>query len=968
MDLSVRDTLCLFVLVDPQNGSKEMKKGFAVSILTVLIALPILGFGQGKLPANPIKTIYITPTSHYDFGFVEPPDAVRERAARHIDEVIRVAESDPNFRWTIESVWQVNEWLQRAKKPSSVLPKDTQKIARLMNLIKSGRVALSMSWGSMHTDFMGEEELNRLFYDYAKLEQTYGIHSELALMDDVPGHPTSIPSVLAGSGGKYLVVGANTFINNATSVAPGNVPFYWQSPDGSKVLTWISQSPRGGYTEAMTDFYLDPYSLDPYTARTPFEMFNSDLAGKRTPLQIMEIGINALLDRYDKAGYKYDSVMAIYAHDFVEPDNVKNLERAVKMWNSRHRDVQLKIATPPEFLKHIESKYGAQLPTIRGEWSGLWSEAKTQSPKISALARYSHDHVPAAESLWSALAMTRRIPFPVGNMTQLYDLMFTYDEHSGAGNTGWPQLNNAEALREQNRQYVGFMTTAKAETDRLLDTGVEALVRPSRFDTVQRDTEGHWSAVVYNPLSFSRDDVVRLKPPRKNTRITAVRDVSSGTDLPFDIDENGNAIFIANQIPAFGYKSFAIETEAGASVSTLKASESNEIENDRFRVRVSKQGVVEGIFDRASRRELVNPSGEMAFNELLRVEGSEASRVVYPQEATVSAKHGTLMSEITITRNRSMYPVTKLTIYKGIDRVEIRNELDPADMPFVGGDGNWSDSYYFAFPMNIRKDGLKVIRGGQKWLDTLPDDYLPGARRDSVTTQHVIGLTDGTDTALIAHRQAFHWVFSGYVSTEMRAADAPKEFPALYTGKFPLPEATLFSRAVRHASQADTHDLGVLNMPTVEPGLPGAYVFEYAISGSGKRDDVAARRLGQEFNVPLSAGYVQTAPLRSEQGFFAVDQPNVEIVVVKPATDQTVRGEVSASPLDPPMNKAFIIRLQEFAGKAARVRVSLPATIRWSASLMNTTELKVVGSVSNIAPLTVDLKPYETATIRVEIK
>lgn len=944
-----------------------MKTGFAVSFLTVLLALPLLGFGQEKLPVSPIRTIYITPTSHFDFGFVEPPEAVRERAARHIDEVIRVAESDPNFRWTIESVWQVNEWLKRAVKPSSVLPKDSQKIAHLMKLIKSGRVALSMSWGSMHTDFLGEEELNRLFFDYARLERTYGIHSEFAQMDDVPGHPTSIPNVLAGSGGKYLVVGANTFINSATSLAPGNVPFYWQSPDGSKVLTWITQSPRGGYTEGMTDFYLDPYSLDPYTAKTPFEMFNPTLAGKRTPLQIMEIGVRALLERYNKAGYKYDAAMAIYAHDFVEPENVRNLEKAVTMWNSRHPNVQLEIATPPEFLKHIEGKYGKDIPTFRGEWSGLWSEAKTQSPKISALARYGHDHVPAAGSLWSAVAMTRRIPFPAGNMAELYDLMFTYDEHSGAGNTGWPQLNNAAALRKQNRQYVDYMTVVKADVDRLLETGVKTLVRPTRYDAVQPSSEGRWNAIVYNALSFTRDDVVRLSQPQKNTTIMAIRDTSTGASVPFDRDEKGNAVFVAGQVPAFGYKSFEVETEARSPVSTLKPSTASEVKNGRFSTRISKTGVIESIFDSVFGRELINPKGEMAFNDLLRSEGSEASRVIYPKTPMVTVKEGNVVSEITIARDRSVFPVTKLTVFKGIDRVEIQNELDPAFMPFVGGDGNWSDSYYFAFPMNIKSDGLKVIRGGQKWMDTLPDDYLPGARRDSVTTQHVIGLTDGSATALIAHRQAFYWVFPGFLSTKMRAAGAPKEFPALYTGKFPLPEATLYSRAIRHASQADTHDLGVLNMPTVEPGLSGNYVFEYAIAGGGTRDDVAARQFGQGFNVPLTVNYVQTAPLHPVESFFAVDQPNVEIVSIMPATDNTVRGEVSASPLDPPVNKAFIIRLQEFAGKAVRAKVKLPVRIR-AATLLNLTEQKVLGTAVAVDPLTVDLEPYQTETIRIEIE
>ena len=35
--------------------------------------------------------------------------------------------------------------------------------------------------------------------------------------------------------------------------------------------------------------------------------------------------------------------------------------------------------------------------------------------------------------------------------------MFTYDEHSGAGNNGWIQLNSRQPLEEQNRQYVQYM-------------------------------------------------------------------------------------------------------------------------------------------------------------------------------------------------------------------------------------------------------------------------------------------------------------------------------------------------------------------------------------------------------------------------------------------------------------------------------------------------------------------------------
>ncbi|MBX7172257.1 MAG: hypothetical protein K1X72_14925 [Pyrinomonadaceae bacterium] len=949
------------------------KKIRVISILTLILGLiygfPFNAFSQTKLPNSSIKTIYITPTSHYDFGFVEPPEQVRERAARHIDEVIRVAESDPNFRWTIESVWQINEWLKRQKKPTSVLPKDKEKIGRLVKLIKSGQIVLSTSWGSMHTDFMGAEELNRLCSDYATLKRTYGIESDFAQMDDVPGHPSSIPSVLAESGTKYLAVGANTFIGKATGLAPGKVPFYWESPDGNKVLTWVSQSNRGGYTEGLTDFYLDPFSLDPYTNKTPFEMFNPNLAGKKTPFEIMEIGVTEFLNRYNSAGYKYDAAMAIYAHDFIEPTYVLNLEKAVKMWNLKHKEVQLKISTAPEFLKYIESKYSTQIPTFKGEWSGLWSESKTQSPKISALARYAHNHTPTAETLWSAISMTRNIPNPTGNAASLYDLMMTYDEHSGAGNNGWVQLNSRKPLEDQNGQYVELMKKAKSEVDFMLDSGIKLLAQPSRFDSIQPNkTANSWNLMVYNGLSWQRNDVVKFTAPDKNLRVTEIKDLSGNQKINFDIDEQGQVYFIAKDVPSFGYKTFAISSEIGANSSTLKTDENErESKNKSFSVKLREDGNIESIRDIRTNREIVNNKGELPFNELLRVEGQDASRVTYPISPKISVKKGKQMTQIVVKRERSIFPETTLTIYDELDRVEIHNELDGAKMPFVGGDNNWNDSYYFAFPFNVSAQNLKVKRGGQKWFDTLPDDYLPEARRDGVSTQHLFGFTDGNSSALLAHRQAFHWVYPSFVSTKVRPKDAPKEFPAMFMGKFPLPEATIYSRAVRRSNQADTHDLGVINMETVEPNLKGNYVFDYAILDDGKFDEVTAWRFGENFNLPLKTEFIDVTPSQNSLSFFSVNQPNVQITVVKSLADTVVRGEVSATPLDPQIKKVFVIRLQEFVGKSATTNINLPVKIK-SAAIVNLTEDKVLQQVTQISPLTVQLKPFETKTVRFEIE
>lgn len=923
---------------------------------------------RARIPESTIKTVYIVPTSHYDFGFVEPPDQVRERAARHIDEVIRMAESDKEFRWTIESVWQVNEWLKRQKPLTSVLPKDNAKIARLMNLIKSGQVAISTSWGSMHTDFMGAEELNRLCYDFATLRRSYGIQSKLALLDDVPGHPTSVPSVLAASGTRYLLTGANLFLQTATTLAPGQVPFYWESPDGGKVLTWVSQGKRGGYVEGLTDFYLDPYSLDPYTNKTPYEMFNPNSVSK-TDLQRMEEGVTELLNRYNGAGYKYDAVLVMYAHDFVEPTNVKNLERAVTLWNKSHTEVRLKIATPDEFFGYIESKYKAQIPTYRGEWSGLWSEAKTQSPLISALARHAHDHTPAAESLWSALSMTRRIPFPVGNVFSVYDWMMTYDEHSGAGNTGWIQLNDRALLEEQNRQYVSYMTQAQRELANLFSRGLALVAQPTRYNAPFRQkSQTEWHLLVYNGLSWGRSDVVRIAAPHDGLKIISINDAANKQPVVFDVDDKGAAIFIARDVPSLGYKTFTVTTAPGKPVSTLKeVPNSTGAINENYRVSLRADGNIESIYDVRARREIVNDKGELPFNELLRVEGSNASRLSYPLAPIIKVRRGAQLTEISVERPRAAFASTVVTIYDGLDRAEISNTLDGAHIPFPGGDNNWNDSYYFSFPFAVSKDGLKIMRGGQKWFDTLPDDYLPGARRDSVTTQHLIGVTDGTATAMLAHRQAFHFVYAGYVNARLQPQGVPKEFPAMFTGKFPLPEATLYSRALRRGEQADTHDLGVVNLETLEPGLGGRYVFDYAVRAGGVWDPIAAWRLGEEFNLPLRAAFVDVPPTQLTRSYFSVDQLGVQIVSVKPISETVIHGEVSATPLDPQLNRVFVIRLQEIAGRAAEVRVALPVKIT-SAAKLNLTEDAVLQNISQLSPLTIQLKPHETATVRFEIE
>jgi hypothetical protein len=149
--------------------------------------------------------------------------------------------------------------------------------------------------------------------------------------------------------------------------------------------------------------------------------------------------------------------------------------------------------------------------------------------------------------------------------------------------------------------------------------------------------------------------------------------------------------------------------------------------------------------------------------------------------------------------------------------------------------------------------------------------------------------------------------------------------------------------------------------------MSGNMVFEYAIAAQKSFDLVHAWRLGSDFDIPLIAEYTAVKPIELVRSFFSVDQPNVDIVDVKPVSENVIHGEVSSAPLDPPANRSFIVRLQEFTGRPATAVVSLPGKVK-SASLLSLTEDKTVGSVVSLAPLTVNVGPYQTLTIRVDIE
>lgn len=913
-----------------KNGmQRSMVKTFAAKIaLFAGIAVCSGGalYAQGSSqPSAPtaktqIKTIYVIPSSHWDLGFIAPPEEILPRLKPHLDEVIANAKADPEFRWTIESAWQLREWLARTPDPKQV--------GELVDLINKGQIQLSAVYGSMHTEFMGAEALNRITYDMRAIEKQLGVKTDFAIMDDVPGFTSRLPQVLSRSGVKYFVNGSNLFLFGGTSLTPGKMPFYWTAPDGSRVLTWQTQGRLGGYTEAMADYYLDPDSLEPYTKE---HFYPKEVEGK-SRLEIMQNGVDKLLAKYKDANYPYDALMLLYLHDFISSNReAKQLLPAVREWNAAGKQPRIVVATPAEFFHHIESTYGKDsFPAFSGDYSGLWSEVKINSPVISANARWIQDHLPIAEAIWSLLTFRNFTSLPAGNLEDTRLKLYKYDEHSGAAQIGWPKLMTRAEVDLQNREYAGYTSTGREDIRYLLDSGLQTLFaqKESKTDTL----------VVFNPLSWTRTDLATIKL-RNGQQISALRDLATGTMVPVQTISTSEVAFLAKEVPSFGYRSYSIISGAPTATS-IAASPSLALENKAYRLSLRPtDGALTSLLDKNLNQELVDSTAGKAANSLLRWIPAENLPAAWP-DVRITKESGPVFSRLTVRRPGTFWPETQILLSEGILKVRIQNTLDRDKMPFVAS--NQAGEYYsFQFPAPFKGSASLWVEDGIGFHQ-IPEDYLPGARTDAAAPLHSLVMTGqigGLETSItLSQKESFFIYLPG-----LPGVKGPNTF---------LNSAR--PTVMRKQDQGDTRDLGMVNFSAVEPGLPSVSTYSFSLRANrGPLDAIASYRDGWEENVPLIVTQLDNsmAPAADTGSFMSIGADNVAQLAFKPSADGNPEH--------------YTLRLQEIAGKPTDAKITTTLKVASSAIVSMTEDEEI--APATVQPIIVHLKPHETLTVQLRI-
>ena len=192
-------------------------------------------------------TIFVVPHTHLDVGYTDYQGKVAETQARVLTQAGNLIQEHPDFRFSMDGSWNLEQLLNTRSKA---------KQDEILSLIRTGKMAMPAQYVNLLTGYTSLETLYRSLYTSKSLSRTYGLPFEYANITDVPTYSGSYPSVLASSGVKYWLAASNNDRAPDFNYDQWNEksPFWWEGPDGKKVLFWYSRH----YMQIQTLFGLPP--------------------------------------------------------------------------------------------------------------------------------------------------------------------------------------------------------------------------------------------------------------------------------------------------------------------------------------------------------------------------------------------------------------------------------------------------------------------------------------------------------------------------------------------------------------------------------------------------------------------------------------------------------------------------------------------------------------------------------------
>ncbi len=536
------------------------------------VALMVQGrnAGQREVMLTPgVREIIVVFKTHFDIGYTDmASNIVKRYRTTFMDTALQVVDQNrgqppaQQFVWTIPG-WPMHKMLEDwpGQKP--------ERQQRVRQAVKEGRFVVHALPFTTHTELLEPEDLARGLGYSTRLARELGLELPRdAKMTDVPEHAALMATLLKHAGVTFMHIGCN-----GASGSPQVPPLYWwEGPDGSRVLTMYSPDYGTG---------LFPPSGWPH----------------RAWLALLHTGDN---------------------HGPPRPEEVKKVLDDVA---KRLPGVKVRIGRLSDFGDAILAE-NPDLPVVRADMPDTWIHGPMSDPAGARLARNTRPLIAATEALNTELrgwgvAVAGVAPI----ISAAYEQSLLYGEHTWGGSIGWlgGKFGFGEAFKQERAagrfqrlesswdEHTAYIQKARGLIDPALRENLKALALAVKADGP--------SIVVFNPIPWTRSGLVSVESSLTN--LTALRSVDGGEVLP--VASRGTRLeFTARDVPAMGYRTYA-PAKADLAPSPLRADAGTAtMESPFFKAVLDPaRGAVRSLIDQRTRRELVDADAAPGFGAFL---------------------------------------------------------------------------------------------------------------------------------------------------------------------------------------------------------------------------------------------------------------------------------------------------------------------------------------------------------------
>ena len=841
-------------------------------------------------------TFHLTGNAHIDAAWLWPWTETVDVVKRTYGTALQLMYEYPGYAFT-QSAAAYNEWLAQ---------KYPEMSAEIAQRVREGRWEIvGGMWVEPDLNMPdGESLVRQLLVGKRWYKQAYGLDVRIGWNPDSFGYTWQLPQIYKKSGVDYFVTQKMTW--NDTNQLPFKL-FWWESPDGSKVLTYFP------HDYVNLDMKPDRLSDDLKVARerSPGMMEMMDLYGigdhgGGPTRAILDEATHWAAPGHITPKYEFGTAQSFFSsiEKQIAPDS--------PAWN--YQSIAKGYTAPPAVAGQVS------IPTWKSEMyleyhRGVFTTQANHKRNM----RDAEEQVLNAEK-WASLAWLDGRAYPGSELTEDWKKVLFNQFHDLAAGSGIGVI-----YKDAQKDY----DVVRWSTNEI---GAGALSRVTeKIDTaVGGKNPQAQSIVVFNPLGWLRSGEVTVKlsgyPHGFILRDPRTGSGDPSASLPKETRDGVDEYRVpVKDVPALGYQVLQVfplaETDRYAAPPTAPAKMDKGnwvLENASLRVVIDRQnGCITSLFDKQANFEQI-ASGACG-NQLQFFKDTPKDYDAW------NVDPGTL-------------DVAPGVIEKA-DSVELPGEVSA--YPSVRVTRHWQNS---KFVQTLRLVGDRIdIDNEIDWHEThvLLKAAFPLAASGPFATYEIpYGTIDRPTT------RNNSWEKAQFEVPAMRWAD-------LGDGQHGL--SILNNSKYGYDAAGNVLRLTLLRSPTWPDAEAdrGHHHFHFALyPHAGTWKDALTVRHGWEYNYPLTA-VVATAhagSLPDAHSFASVAPENVVLTAVKKAEDA----------------KGLIFRVYEWAGKDATVEFHVPPGAA-GATLTNMMEqpegapLAVAGDVVK-API----HPYEILTIRVD--